>query len=206
MSAAGSIPPLIESIRIIDGEAPLLSYHQNRVDRSRRAYYGKSPAFRLQEILDDIDLPPTGNHKLRVVYGAALESYEIQPYVVKTVCSLRVVHGDHLEYGRKYADRGGIEALYSQRGTCDDIIIVQRGYLTDASYANLALYDGSAWYTPAWPLLRGTRRAMLLETGVLRPSVIRLKDLQQFECVRLINAMLPWEQGPVVPTTAIRLG
>ncbi|WP_420460493.1 aminotransferase class IV [Neolewinella sp.] len=162
------------------------------------------PAFKLADVLDKIDLPPRGTHKLRLIYASELSSYQITPYEVGVVRSLRVVAGDGLHYGRKYADRQGITDLYAQRGECDDILIVQRGYLTDTSYANIALYDGSQWYTPAWPLLRGTRREQLLQAGVLRPSVIRLRDLQQFECIRLINAMLPWGEGPRVATSAVR--
>ena len=189
---------------MIDGAVPLLDYHQRRVDRSRRAYYGKSPVFRLADVLAGLELPVTGVYKLRLIYSTELLSYEVSPYEVGTVRSLRVVAGDGLRYGRKYADRDGIARLYAQRAECDDVLIVQHGYLTDTSYANVALYDGSRWYTPAWPLLRGTRREFLLEKGVLRPSVIRLRDLQQFECLRLVNAMLPWGAGPTVATTAVR--
>lgn len=198
MSAASAIPSLIETIRLTDGQLPLLAYHQHRVDRSRRAHYGKAPAFRLAEVVQALDLPEEGTHKLRITYGVDLEHYEVSDYTVRPVTSLQVVEGDHLRYSRKYADRSGIADLYSKRGKCDDILIVQRNHITDASYANLALYDGSQWYTPAWPLLRGTRRAYLLETGVLRTSIIRLRDLHNFEHLRLINAMLPWEEGPTV--------
>ncbi len=204
MSLSSPIPPLLETIRLVDGTAPLLDFHQQRVDRSRRAYYGKSPAFKLVDVLDKIDLPSTGTHKLRLIYASELHSHEITPYEVGPVRSLRVVADDGLRYGRKYVDRRGIADLYARRGECDDILIVQRGYLTDTSYANIALYDGAQWYTPAWPLLRGTRREELLQAGVLRPSVIRLRDLPQFECIRLINAMLPWGEGPTVVTTAVR--
>ena len=187
-----------------DGRVPLLDYHQLRVDRSRRAYYGKSPVFKLGDVLAGLELPATGVYKLRLVYARELHSYELTPYEVSPVRSLRVVVGNELRYGRKYANRGGIAELYAQRGDCDDVLIVQHGYVTDTSYANVALYDGSRWYTPAWPLLRGTRRDYLLDQGVLRPSVIRLRDLQRFEFLRLINAMLPWGKGPTVATTAVR--
>ena len=191
-------------MRLVDGVIPLLDLHQKRVDRSRRAYYGKSPVFRLTDVLSELDLPREGIHKLRIIYATELHHYEVVPYEVGDIRSLRVVRADELRYGRKYADRDGIAQLYAQRGSCDDILMVQHGYLTDTSYANIALYDGSRWYTPAWPLLRGTRREHLLHTGVIRPSVIRLRDLQRFERIRLINAMLPWGQGPEVAITAVR--
>ena len=196
-------PLLLETIRLVDGKAPLLHRHQARVDRSRQRYYGKASAFRLRDVLEELNLPREGVHKLRLLYRAGLEHHEVVPYAVRPVNSLRVVPADELTYCRKYADRSGIERLFARRDNCDDILMVQRGHVTDSSYANLAFYDGSRWYTPAWPLLRGTRRAELIERGVLQPTVIRIKDLPHFEQVRLLNGMMEWEEGPTVRITAV---
>lgn len=195
---------MLETIRIVDGEAPLLKYHQRRVDRSRRIYYAKAPAFRLSHVLDRLELPATGVHKLRLLYGTALESYSITPYRVRPVHTLRVVHADDLHYRRKYADRAAINQLFDLRKDCDDILIVQQGHVTDCSYANLAFYDGGQWHTPAWPLLPGARREYLIEQGVVRPSIIRLRDIHHFETARLFNSMMEWEEGPLLSVAAIR--
>lgn len=199
-----SSPTLLETIRLVDGQLPLLPYHQRRVDRSRRLYYAKAPTFRLTDVLQTLDLPQSGEYKLRLLYGAELLDYTIQPYHIRPVDSLRVVRADDLKYARKYADRAAIGELYALRQDCDDVLIAQRGYVTDSSYANLAFYDGRHWYTPAWPLLRGARRQYLLDRGTIRPSVIRLRDIPQFESIRLINAMMEWERGPTFSTTHIR--
>ncbi|MBB4077821.1 4-amino-4-deoxychorismate lyase [Lewinella aquimaris] len=198
-----SSPKLLESIRLVDGELPLLDYHQRRVDRSRRTYYPKGPAFRLAAVTNELSLPTVGEYKLRLVYGAELLSWEVQPYSIRAVSSLQVVHADDLCYGKKYADRTAINGLYNRRGGCDDILIVQRNHVTDASYANLALFDGSHWYTPAWPLLRGTRREFLIKQKVLRPSVIRLRDIPHFQSIRLVNSMMEWDDGPTIRTEAV---
>ena len=194
---------LLESIRVQDGVPELLAYHQRRVDRCRKVLYPKAPALKLQRILETIPLPQHGVHKLRLEYGEKLAGHEILPYDVTSLTRLRIVDADHLRYGKKYADRAAIRELYTQRGDCDDVLMVQRGHVTDTSYANVALYDGSNWYTPAWPLLRGTRREWLLENGTLRASVIRERDLHHFEKLRLINAMLPWGTGPEIPLSAV---
>ena len=196
-------PLLLESIRLVDGQVPLLHRHQTRVDRSRQRYYAKSAAFKLATVLEGMDLPTTGVHKIRLLYRAGLEHSEIVPYTVRPVRSLRVVEADDLHYARKYADRSAIDELFSRRENCDDILIVQRHHITDSSYANLALYDGNRWYTPAWPLLRGTRRAQLIQQKVLQPSVIRVKDLPHFETVKLINSMMEWDESPTVRITAV---
>ena len=57
----------------------------------------------------------------------------------------------------------------------DDILIVKNGLLTDTSIANIALYDGNDWYTPLHPLLKGTKRAELLDKGVLKEKEIKIK-------------------------------
>lgn len=128
----------------------------------------------------------------------ALEGFELVPYTARLIQRIRLVDADDLHYGKKYADRKAIHNHFNKKGDCDDVLMVQRGHLTDTSYANIALFDGDNWYTPAWPVLRGTRRDKLIENGTLRASVIRERDLHNFKTLRLINAMLPWGEGPEI--------
>lgn len=182
----------------MDGQAPLLPYHQRRIDRSRRMHYAKSPSLKLVKVLETLEIPSKGLYKLRIEYGAELIKQEIIPYHARAITSLKLVNAEGVAYGRKYTDRSGIRRCLEKKGYCDDILMVQHGYLTDSSYANIALFDGKYWHTPAWPLLRGTRREMLLEKKIIRPSVIRARDLKSFQSIRLMNAMLPWEEGPTL--------
>ncbi|WP_173021382.1 aminotransferase class IV [Lewinella sp. W8] len=195
---------LLESIRIVDGKAPLLDFHQRRVTRSRKLIFPKCPSFNLSSVIGELDLPKKGTYKLRVVYGVGLEKQELIPYNVVPVQSVRLVNADEVRYGQKFLNRTGIRKCLEKKGDCDDILMIQRGHLTDASYANVALYDGKFWYTPAWPLLRGCRREKLIAEGQLRPTVIRDRDLKHFKEIKLINAMLPWEQAPTLPVSAIK--
>ena len=104
-----------------------------------------------------------------------------------------------IDYRFKYADRHFLEDAFSRREGCDDVLITWRGFLTDASYANIALFDGVKWYTPAHPLLKGVRRAHLLTQGVLQSTVVRSTDLRYFREARLINAMIGLEESPSIP-------
>ncbi|HEY5509631.1 MAG TPA: hypothetical protein VIK10_01255 [Prolixibacteraceae bacterium] len=45
------------------------------------------------------------------------------------------------------------------------------------------------WYTPEFPLLKGTRREDYLRTNGIREKIIRPGELYQYEEARLINAM-----------------
>ena len=181
-----------------DGHAPLLAYHQDRVNRSRRRLLGKVPRLDLSALLAAADAPARGVFKWRVEYGKTVAAQSFIPYEIKSVTSLQLVETTDLDYSHKYTDRAAIRRYFDARGAADDVLMTQHGYLTDASYANVALYDGKRWFTPAWPLLRGTRRQALLDRGVIQPSLIRARDLGAFRSVRLINAMMVWDESPTV--------
>ena len=131
--------------------------------------------------------------KARVVYGEkGIEDLSYSPYAVRHVHSLALMQADTIDYTYKSAGREPLNCLFALRGACDDILIVKQGLLTDTSIANIALSDGTHWYTPAHPLLKGTKRAALLEEGILQEKDIRPEDLPSFSTVRLFNAMIDW--------------
>ena len=104
----------------------------------------------------------------------------------------------------KYADRDELNRLYEMRGDCDDIIIVKNGMLTDASSANITFLKNGRWYTPAKPLLQGTARARMISEGKLSVLNITADNISDFEAVRLINAMLPFDNQPLIPVSSIK--
>ena len=183
---------------------PLLAYHQDRVNRSRRSLFTRKPALQLEKLLSKYDLPPEGLFKLRISYAAKIEAVAWTPYELRKVSSLRIVKQDRLLYQHKFDDRKPIDRLWEQRGSADDILIVQHGYLTDTSYHNIALFDGGKWYTPACPLLRGTRRESLLEQARIEPALIRERDLHHFHKIKLFNAMIDWDEAPEVEMARVK--
>lgn len=190
---------LLESIRLADGECPLLDYHQERVDRSRKLLYPKTPQLKLKQLLETTDLPERGVHKIRIRYGQDVEEVSIKPYEVLIPKKIRLIDAHGLCYAKKYTNRAGIIACFERRGDCDDVLMIQHGFVTDTSYANVVFFDGDKWFTPSAPLLRGTRRAKLLREGIIKSAIIREKDISLFKSVRLINGMLPWSEAPVLP-------
>ncbi len=105
------------------------------------------------------------------MYGEkGIEDASYSSYVMRHVHSLALIQADDI----------------------DDILIVKQGLLTDTSIANIAFYNGTHWYTPAHPLLKGTKRAALLEEGILQEKDIRPENLSSFSTVRLFNAMIDW--------------
>lgn len=113
---------------------------------------------------------------------------------MRMVASLRLVTSDKIDYSYKRTNREGLNELFGRRGNADDILIVKDGYLTDTSIANIALYDGNSWYTPAHPLLRGTKRAELLDNQLIVEKDISWLQLDDYTHIMLFNAMIDWER------------
>ena len=193
---------LVETIKVEHRRFYDLRYHTARMNRSRRLLFGREDLIDLESCLAmSPDLGPE-RHKCRVVYGEEVEGVEYEAYRVKPIGSLRIVDGSEIDYSHKYVDRNALAALRELKGECDDILISVDGQLTDGSYANVALFDGERWYTPSTVLLAGTKRARLIDEGILTVARIAAADIHAFETLSLINALIDIGEC-VVPTSSI---
>ena len=86
----------------------------------------------------------------------------------------------------------------------DEVIIVKDGYITDTSYTNLCFFDGTTWFTPDTPLLPGTMRQRLLDQGIIKEKSIPLSDLNKYQSISLINAMMDLGEL-VIPVSKIQV-
>jgi 4-amino-4-deoxychorismate lyase len=162
--------------------------------------YGKPVFFQLQELVNADSVKERGVVKCRVMYDLnRIHEITYTDYAVRKIESISLVELSGRKYDFKYAERGWINDLLSGSGT-DEIIMTDQGVIKDASYANLAFFDGTCWYTPLNPLLEGTHRAHLLETKMIYPKEIRIIDLHHYSEVKFINAMMTWEESPTLPT------
>ena len=194
----------VETIKIKNGKALALPYHQARMERTIRRFFPSFTSFpsiasadiNLSSLIspkEEMDF-----YKARVVYGAqGVEAIEYAPYKMKEIHSLKVVEDDSIDYTYKSTDRSALNALVAQKGDCDEIIIVKNGLITDTSFTNLALFDGNNWLTPKHPLLLGTKRAQLLEAGIIEEAELTLEDLRKTEKVSLFNAMIDFGEREV---------
>jgi len=188
---------LIESIKLLDGEFYNLSYHEQRMNRSLKLLCGLHDQFDLYAFLDEMEKPLSGLHKCRIVYDDQTKDVEFIPYTPKPINSLMVVEHDRINYEFKYADRKTINRLCELRKNCDDILIVKRGLVTDASFSNVVFRKGKHWYTPWSPLLKGTMRQNLLERELIIEEEILKEDIKSFESFKLINAMLEFDSPEI---------
>jgi 4-amino-4-deoxychorismate lyase len=173
----------------------LLPYHEARLNRTRRALYGVDAPLHLRSELAIPDFVDEEKHKCRVTYGPDIVNIEWERYLPRLIKSLRLVVDDAIEYHYKYKNRDHLNQLHAHRGDCDDVLIVKNGLITDTSYANVALFDGSDWHTPEVPLLPGTQRAFLLDAGIISPKNIGIEDLSKYSTAKLFNAMVGWGES-----------
>ncbi|MFT4032787.1 MAG: aminotransferase class IV [Siphonobacter sp.] len=197
---------LLETIRYEAGQLVNISYHNQRLNRSRQELFGQPDPWDLEELIVSIPdhVRPDQRYRCRVLYSEhGIDVVEFIPYSIRPVQSLKLVQADDLNYAYKYADRTELITL-AKGSSADEIILVKNGLLTDTTYTNLALFDGNEWYTPHKPLLAGTHRAALLATRRIIPERLSADDLKYFQKIRLFNAMMNWEESPTLPISAIR--
>ena len=179
--------PLVESIKAENGQFFLLDYHQDRLERTFHAVYKSSCPWQLVAILPQA--PSQGLFKVRFLYNATYFSIEVQPYVPKIIKTLKLIEIGDYTYPHKWTDRSTINAAFAQRGNCDDVLMTKNGFLTDASYANIVLFDGTNWVTPEKPLFEGVQRSYLLDHKKIKTATIAATALSDYQGFQLINAM-----------------
>lgn len=181
---------LIESIKVIDRKFENISFHNQRCNEARAAVWNCKNKI---DISREVSLPDDlsdGLYKCRIVYSSQIEKTEFIPYQLPNIHSLQVIHDDTIEYPYKYEDRRRINELFAKRKRCDDILIIKNGCLTDTSFCNIVLYDGENYFTPDTPLLNGTKRRQLISQRKIFEKKIRLNDLQEYQKIFLVNAMI----------------
>jgi 4-amino-4-deoxychorismate lyase len=179
-------PLLLETIRVQAGEAQHLDYHNQRFNSSRKSLFGIDKPLDLSEVI----IPPDDQlYRCRVLYNRGIQKIEYFPYQVKTIQKITLIESS-IRYSYKYADREALEALLAASPQSDEVLIVQNGYLTDTTIANIAFLEKGQWITPDKPLLHGTTRKRLIDEGLLLPKAIRKDEIHRFDSFALMNAMI----------------
>ncbi|VAW30404.1 Aminodeoxychorismate lyase [hydrothermal vent metagenome] len=195
---------VLETIRYENGRCQNLNYHRQRMNYTRKVLFGLGNEIALEKAVqqagkEQLILGNDGLFKCRVVYDSKIRDIRFLSYVLPQIRSLQLVKSDSIDYPFKYEDRSPLNRLFTLRGTADDILIVKNGLVTDTSFCNVLFFNGKQWLTPEQPLLRGTRRAALLEKEQIETAVIGVDDLHYFTKVRLINAMIRFEDQLDIP-------
>lgn len=193
----------IETICYKDGQLQLIDLHNSRCNRTRNYFFGPMHNLQLELFISVPKNLQDTTVKCRVVYGKDVINIEYESYQIRPVKSLRLVTDNTIDYAFKYADRSKLSQLYQLRGQADDILIIKDGFITDTYYANIVLMKDGRWYSPQNPLLKGIRLESYLQENVVIPAHIRPGDLPFYSEARIINAMIPIENSPVIPINGI---
>ena len=179
----------VESIQLKDGQFKRLELHQARLEKAFAEFYPNLPIVDLAKILNQSSFPSEGLFKSRILFDSEIRQIEFIPYIPHKISSLKLVETKIQCRTYKLEDRTEFNNAFAQRDNCDDVLLVKNGLLTDTSYCNIALYNGTDWVTPHIPLLYGVNRSQLLAEGKLRTKDIAINELKQYLTICLFNAM-----------------
>ncbi|HDN25839.1 MAG TPA: hypothetical protein ENG03_01830 [Thioploca sp.] len=179
---------LLETLKIVNGTAPFLEFHNERLNYARQALFNVQDTIDLKDV---IQAPPQiGIYRCRVIYSETIEAVEYIPHQDRDFQSLKIVEDDNIDYEFKYHNRNDINRLVTLKGSADDILIIKKGLVTDTSIANVAFWHQDKWLTPLTPLLKGTTRARLLTEKQIFEANIRAEDLKHFSKMAIMNALI----------------
>lgn len=195
---------LFETIKMINGIPQQLSFHQERMENSCRMVHEQGISFSLLNDLPEWSQKYPGIWKIRLFYDPNQFHFECEPYVIKKVGAYYLVQADELNYSHKYIDRDPINQLIKGKPENTDIIIIQNGRVTDASYANMVFKtETGKLVTPSSCLLPGTKRQKYLLDKRIVEQEIRTDQIARFTEVCRINAMMDLDEDDWVSTSMI---
>lgn len=184
---------LFESIKIFNGRIFNIIHHNNRLNESRKRLFNRGDLIDLNTVIKIPKRMREGLFKCRVIYREEILRVEFEPYLYRNVLSLKLVYDDSIDYSFKYYDRNALNKLLRLKDSCDDILIIKNGFVTDTSYSNIVFFDGQKWVTPNTPLLCGTKREFLMKEGLIHEAEIKSDDIRFFNKAMLLNAFYDFE-------------
>ena len=190
----------IESICLINGKLRNLDLHQERFNHTRAIHFPNSEIINLSSIIQIPEDLTEEKYKVRVVYGLEIELIEFVVYEQKKINSIKFFNIDsEINYSYKSTDRS-LFIDWIKETNCDDLILVQDGKITDATYSNLIFFNGTEWHTPTTYLLPGVMRQHLLNEGIIKEKDIEISDLNKYISFKRINAMMDFDEAETFDT------
>jgi 4-amino-4-deoxychorismate lyase len=186
---------LFETIKCENRKLHNLDYHNNRVKRSLENVLGIVDDFDFANTIKIPDWVGEGLYRCRVSYRETIEKLEFFSYESKHPKVIQLIENQEIIYQYKFEDRALFQEMIQKSEPADEVIITQNGLITDATYANITLFDGTKWFTPNTSLLLGTKRAYLLDNQLLTEEEIAVTDLKKFKKIAFINAMRDLDLG-----------
>jgi para-aminobenzoate synthetase/4-amino-4-deoxychorismate lyase len=189
---------LLETMRVeADGTIPLLPRHLERLGRSAR-FFGFSYDAGLPGAILEAASGQTEPVVLRLVLSKEGD-FQLQTKPLPepgmpsrlVLAKLRVNSADPLLRHKTTARSVYDQAREGYDPATDVILVNERGEITEATIANIAVFRDGRWRTPpvACGVLPGTMRAQLLDEGKIVEGVIHSDELVSAEGIRYFNAV-----------------
>lgn len=129
----------IETIRIENGRIPNLSYHNRRMNETRRNVLCQTDVLDLNDYIRPVNYRE--RTKCRVEYDVDIRNVEYAAYHFRPVSSLRLVVDDEADYRYKSRDRSVLNRLFACRETEDDVLVVRKGLLNRHLYLQRGILE-----------------------------------------------------------------
>ena len=176
----------IETLLVKNGKIQNLNYHLNRMENLTNYFKFQASSSKL---VPGCELR-NGEWRVRITYNQwGIKNVEWFPIKKREFKKFKLVEID-FDYKFKYKNRKPFSTLHSQFSIYDEFILLKNNLITDTTISNIAFFTGSEWITPKYPLLKGTKRAELLNKGILKEENIHKSDLKYFKKIAMINAIL----------------
>lgn len=183
-----------ESIKLENGRLQLLPYHEKRMQNTRSFFYGIEAAIDLNS---EIEIPQTfqnGLYKCRVSYDKKIRKIEFLPYQFSEISSVLLLEiGSVNHYEFKFENRTFFQKALAENPEVDDVLFLSDACLTDCTYSNVLLFDGSTWFTPKTKLLNGAKRQYLIDNELVIEKTITKKELTKYSKIAFANALRDFE-------------
>ncbi|MDX8044699.1 aminodeoxychorismate synthase component I [Gracilibacillus sp. S3-1-1] len=194
---------LIESLKLEDGQYPLLPYHMKRLKES--TYYFGYP-FNKVEVEEKLqELATTykkGIYKIRLLYHSSgdfdcehqlvpLLKGPIQSAVATTPIDCSTIYLYHKTTNRQvyeWHDQQSSEHVFTT------LLWNKEGFITEFTLGNIVIEKNGYYYTPPVTdgLLAGTFRGHLVENKTIIEKQLRLSELKDADQIWFINSVRGW--------------
>jgi 4-amino-4-deoxychorismate lyase len=140
-------------------------------------------------LAEQIVVPSQGTYRVKIEYNTDIQNVTCKPYQNQRTFQKIVLRQADFSYDFKYCNRDCFE-IKDDIDDIDDILFVKNNFLTDTTIANIALMVDSQWRIPKNPLLKGTTRQRLLDTGLLKEENLSIDKLKMAKKFAIMNALI----------------
>jgi len=194
---------LFETLAINNGRILNLDYHNRRFKQGQLFLHCQKMIDDVADIIHIDDDFKDNLIRCRITYDKHDIKVKYFDYIPKNIQSFKLIECNDIDYTYKYDDRNLLNDLLSQKGDCDEIIIIKNNFVSDCSVGNLLFLKDDIWYTPNTPLLKGVQRAYLLDVGKIHLTTIHKNDICQYKKVMMINALNAFDENRAILTKYI---